>query len=309
MSIEPTRRVAVIGPGTIGVGWITLLLVHGHDVRVLARAADAEARFRPIVELHARALGREPLGRLTTTTDLAEAVADAEVVIECVAERLDVKQDLFARVAAAAPADALLLSSTSTLLPDALGAKLDQPGRVIVAHPFNPPHVIPLVEVLGGAETGEAALADAKAFLAGLGRTPVQLRRPIAGFVANRLQTALLRECIHLVQQGVVTVGELDEVVTGSIGLRWSTIGPFHALHLGGGPGGLRQWFGHIGVGLAAGWGQLGAPELDQSTIDDLIEQAEQAFGTTGYEDRVAARDAGQLAVLDALTKQGADRG
>lgn len=304
MSTTDSPAVAVLGGGTIGAGWAALLADAGYRVRVAVRRAETAQAVTATVRLHAPALAADAdalLAGLTVTTDVAEAVTGAEVVLESISERLADKQELFAAVEQAAPAEALLLSSTSTLLPDAIGARLAQPGRVLVAHPFNPPHVIPLVEVLGGPDTEPKLVERTTEFLTALGRTPVVLRRPIAGFIANRLQTALLREAIHLVQQGVATAADIDDAITGSLGPRWAVVGPFQALHLGGGPGGIRQWFGHIGAGLAAGWSQLGTPDLDDEGIAELIAQTETAYGTDGYEQRVAARDRRQLAVLAAL--------
>ncbi|MCM3882367.1 3-hydroxyacyl-CoA dehydrogenase family protein [Frankia sp. R82] len=301
--------VAVLGAGTIGLGWAALLLGAGHEVRLLVRRPEAEPTLRARIELHTHALpegtgpARALLARLIVTTDVSTAVTGADVVIESISERLEAKQDLFATVADLASPDALLLSSTSTLLPDALAARATATtsGRIIVAHPFNPPHVIPLVEVLGAETTPPELIARTQAFLRGVGRTPVVVRRPIPGFIVNRLQTALLRECIHLVQQGVASVADIDLAVTHSIGLRWAVVGPFHALHLAGGPGGLGAWFEHIGAGLAAGWSLLGSPQLDEQTITDLVGQAEQGYDTSSYDRQVADRDARQTAVLAAL--------
>lgn len=303
--------VAVLGAGTIGQGWAALLIGAGYEVRLLVRRPESEPAVRDGVALHTHALpaGAAPaatlLRRLVVTTELSTAVTGAEVVIESISERLEAKQDLFAAVADLASRDALLLSSTSTLLPDALAARATAAaaGRIVVAHPFNPPHVIPLVEVLGAEATPPELIARTEGFLRGVGRIPVVLRRPIAGLIANRLQTALLRECIHLVQQGAATVTDIDLAVTHSIGLRWAVVGPFQALHLAGGPGGLAAWFEHIGVGLGAGWSQLGAPQLDDRTVASLVGQAEQGYGTSSYDSQVADRDARQTAVLAALAE------
>jgi ketoreductase RED1 len=301
------RTVAVIGAGTIGLGWISLFLANGLRVKVNSRRAEAGELVREAVRAHAPALAgqqhdpAELLTRLELCADLDKAVADVDVVQENAPEDLSLKQELFARIEHGAPANALLLSSTSTLLPDAIGAKLGEPGRALVGHPFNPPHVIPLVEVVGSDRTDPDTVARAVEFYRRLGKKPVALRRPIAGFAANRLQTALLRECIHLVREGVVTIEELDAVVTGSIGLRWAAIGPFQALHLGGGPGGLRHWLGHIGRGLEAGWEQLGRPRMDEDTVAALLAQADAAFGQRDYQELTAERDEKQTAILAAL--------
>jgi ketoreductase RED1 len=172
---------------------------------------------------------------------------------------------------------------------------------VLVGHPFNPPHIVPLVEVVAGTRTEPALVRAAVDFYRGLGKTPVVLRRPVPGFVANRLQSALLRESIHLVREGVVTVDELDEIVTASIGSRWAVVGPFQAFHLGGGPGGLRHWLEHLGGSLERSWSLLGNPPMDEETRSAILAQADASFGAIPYEELAAQRDAGQNAVLAAL--------
>ncbi|GCB46922.1 3-hydroxyacyl-CoA dehydrogenase NAD-binding domain-containing protein [Streptomyces sp. NL15-2K] len=304
---QQRRTVTVIGAGTIGLGWITLFLGHGMRVRVNSRRPEAPSAVRRGIELFAPFL---PEGThdprtfdslLTFEPDLERAVAGADVVVENIPENLELKRELFARIGKAAGTGALILSSTSTFSPDDLGTLMADPSRLVVGHPFNPPHVVPLVEVVAGEATDPAAVEDAVAFYREAGRTPVVLRRPILAFAANRLQSALLRESVHLVREGVVTVQELDEVVTSSIGLRWATVGPFLAFHLGGGEGGLRQWLNTLGAGLEQGWELLGRPPMDKDTIATLIAQADDAFGDRSYDELVRARDTRQNAVLRAL--------
>ncbi|WP_411074506.1 3-hydroxyacyl-CoA dehydrogenase NAD-binding domain-containing protein [Streptomyces sp. cmx-4-7] len=316
MSGTGRPTVAVIGAGTIGLGWITLFLGHGLDVRVNSRRPEARSivleglcTFVPTLPGGADSDPEEFLERVTFEPDVARAVEGADVVQENAPEDLLLKQELYGRIGEAAPAHALLLSSTSTLLPDAMGERMKDSGRLVVGHPFNSPHVVPLVEVVGGERTDPDAVAEAVDFYRSVGRTPVVLRRPIARFVANRLQSALLRESIHLVREGVVTMEELDTVVTRSIGLRWSTIGPFHAFHLGGGEGGLRKWLGHLGVGLERSWAELGSPRMTEETIDALGSEAERLFGGTGYARLCLERDLRHRAVLDALAAVEAERG
>ncbi|TDD73466.1 3-hydroxyacyl-CoA dehydrogenase NAD-binding domain-containing protein [Actinomadura rubrisoli] len=301
--------VTVIGAGTIGLGWTTLFLASGLTVRVNSRNPEAADVVRKAVELHAPGVpgGADPadlLSRLELESDLEKAVADADVVQENTPEDARLKQELFGRIEKAAPAGALLLSSTSSIPPAVLGTGLREPDRVVVGHPFNPPHVVPLVEVVGGRPELVERAAE---FYRSVGKVPVVLRKPILGFAANRLQSALLRESIHLVREGVVTVGELDEIVTASIGLRWSTVGPFLAFHLGGGPGGLRHWLSHLGVGLEAGWEQLGRPAMDEETVRLLVEQADTAYGGRTFEELTVERDIRQNAVLEALAKAPAE--
>ncbi|MFE2856112.1 3-hydroxyacyl-CoA dehydrogenase NAD-binding domain-containing protein [Streptomyces lavendulae] len=309
MSDREERVVTVIGAGTIGLGWIALFLGHGLNVRVNSRREDAPRIVAEGLELFAPYLPEDcadPAGfaeRLTFEPDLELAVADADVVVENAPENLELKQELYERIGKAAPSSALLLSSTSTLNPDDMGARMADSSRLVVGHPFNPPHVVPLVEVVAGERTSEQAVAEAVTFFESVGRVPVVLHKPIMAFAANRLQSALLRESVHLVREGVVTLEELDRVVTHSIGLRWATVGPFLAFHLGGGQGGLRKWLGTLGSGLERGWEQLGRPPMDDETIRSLIEQAEAAYGSKTYEEHVKDRDAKQTAILRSLAE------
>ncbi|MXM68971.1 hydroxylacyl-CoA dehydrogenase [Streptomyces sp. HUCO-GS316] len=310
MSAAKPRTAAVLGTGTIALGWIALFAAKGLDVRVSSTRADVKEHVTRALRLYAPSLpdGAVPvdllMSRLSFFADVEEAAAGAEVVQENVREDLALKQELFGRAAQAAP-EALLLSSTSTLLPGDLGALLEDPARVVVGHPFNPPHIVPLVEVVA-ADGAEAAMVEAAVdFYRFLGKRPVVLRRAVPGFVANRLQSALLRECIHLMREGVVTVAELDEIVTASIGSRWAVVGPFRAFHLGGGPGGLRHLMAHLGDGLERGWAGLGTPPVDDVTVRTLLDQADEAFGAYDYEELAIWRDAAQNAVIAAVEDVG----
>lgn len=309
------RTIAVIGAGTIGLAWTTLFLAHGLRVRVHSRRAGADRIVAEALEVLAPGLpggGRDPrelARRLEVEPVLERAVRDVDVVQENLPDDLELKQDLFRRVGAAAPPTALLLSSTSRLLPDAMGATMADPGRLLVGHPLNPPHLIPLVEVVGGSRTDPAAVEACVAFYRSVGRVPVVLRKPVRRFVANRLQAAILREGVHLVQEGVVTMAELDTVVTQGLGVRWAAVGLFQAFHLGGGEGGLRRWLAAAGPGMDDAWRDLGRPRMTAETIDRLADLAEETYGRDGYARRVADRDARQNAVLEALARVGAPDG
>lgn len=297
---------ALLGAGTIGLSWATLLAAHGWDVRVQDPRPDLSEIVEQTVRQFARTLPggeRDPaelLARIRVAADLELAVTDVDVVQENGPERLALKQELFARVEAIAPASALLLSSTSGLMPSDMAADMKDPGRVLVGHPFNPPHVVPLIEVVPGAQTTPAAVEAAVAHYRSLGKVPVVLHKEIGGFVANRLQSALFRESVHLVLSGVVSAEELDQVVTESIGLRWSTAGPFESYHLGGGPGGIRHLLEHLGPGMVKRWKDLGQPELTPEVVDAISTATEQRFADKDYAQRTQERDGVQLAVLAA---------
>ena len=303
---ESNRSVAVIGAGTIGLSWATLFAAHGMQVRITDPRPDVDQVLQQAVRQFARALPggpREPgelLALVEVSPDLETAVAGADVIQENGPERIEVKREIFAQVERWAPADALILSSTSGLMPTDLARDMTTAGRLLVGHPFNPPHVLPLVEIVPGERTERWAVDAAIGFYRALGKVPVELHAEIGGFIANRLQSAIFKECVHLVLEGVASTEEVDAVVTQSIGLRWSTQGPFESMHLGGGPGGLRHLFEHLGPGMARRWQSLGQPELTRETIETISSQVEQRFRDRSYEDMTRTRDRTQLAVLAA---------
>lgn len=301
-----TGTVAVVGAGTIGVSWATLLSARGLHVRVTDPRDDVEQVVQHSVRQFARTLpegARDPeelLSRIEVVRSVEAAVDGVAVVQENGPERVEFKRELFGRIEAAAPADALLLSSTSGLMPSDMARDLTDPGRVVVGHPFNPPHVVPLVEVVPGERTPTELVHQVVAFYVSLGKRPVVLRREIGGFVANRLQSAVFREAVHLVLSGVVTLEELDAVVTSSVGPRWATAGPFESMDLGGGPGGLRHLLEHLGPGMARRWKELGQPELTPEVVERLSRASEERFAGQDYDWRTERRDRLQLAVLAA---------
>lgn len=279
-------KVAVIGAGVIGASWARLFLAHGHEVV----ASDP-------------APGPLPDGA-TFTDDPAAAVADADFVQENGPERLDAKHELLAVLDAAARPEVVIASSSSTLRPTDLarGAPA-HPERVLVGHPFNPPHVVPLVEVVPGEATSEAAVAAAMAVYAGVGRTPLRLRAELPGHLANRLQAALWREAYSLVERGVATVADVDTAITEGPGLRWAAVGPITGQHLSGGPGGLAHVLQHLGPGTEALWADLGTPTMAPELADRLVTQVGEV--ATDPDALLARRDAVIRAALDARKAAG----
>ncbi|MFC6712940.1 3-hydroxyacyl-CoA dehydrogenase NAD-binding domain-containing protein [Branchiibius cervicis] len=269
----PVRAAAVVGAGAIGVSWVELLT--RHDIPVVVADPDPAAADRV-----RKSLGDQ--AGVTFVTDPARAVADADIVFEAGPERLDVKQELFARMDAAAPLDTLLTSSSSGFTPTNIQARCAHPERVLVAHPFNPPDLVPLVEVVGGTRTAGAAIERTVDILAALGKEPVRLHRELPGHVANRLQAALWREAYYLVQEGVVSVADLDRAIASGPGLRWALLGPIATQHLSGGEGGLRHVLEHLGPPMVAWWADLGEPTFDAALIDRLV---------SGVEDEVGGRE------------------
>ena len=302
-------NITVIGGGLIGMSWSALFLAHGHQVTVLdpapateTRGREVLARIRPVLQALGLSLDAQ-LTQLRFTSDLPAAVRDADVIQECGPERLRFKQALWADVERHAPVQALCLSSSSGLTATLQAARMRTPGRMLIAHPFNPPHLIPLVELVPGRRTDPAAVARAQVFMRGLGKEVVVLRKEIPGFVANRIQAAVIRESVSLVRQGVVSPEDLDTAVRQSLGLRWAVSGPFLSAHLGGGDAGIRGFFRQFASGLQLLWLHMRLrPVWLHAGAQEALSQAVLArHGQTPIDTLSTQRDRQQLAVLQAL--------
>ena len=303
-----TGPVAVIGTGVIGASWAALFLAHGLDVTAWDPAPGAEdalhraiASHWPVLEQLGLAQGASP-DRVRVHATPEAAVEAAAFVQENGPERLDLKRALFARLDAAAPPDTILASSSSTLLMSQVAESCTRaPERVLLGHPFNPPHLIPLVEVVGGARTSEAAIARAMAFYAAVGKRPIHLRREVRGHVANRLQAALWREALHLVREGVATVADVDAAIAHGPGLRWALLGPFLNMHLSGGPGGIAALFDKpLWAAVEELWGELGDLRVDPALARAVAAGVADELAAHGEPAMVRDRDAALIALLAA---------
>jgi carnitine 3-dehydrogenase len=285
-SIQPGQvsRVGVVGAGVIGGGWALHYLRMGLDVEVYdpSPAARTELlRMRdaiwPVMERLGLRAGASQ-DRLTVHDDLAPAVADVEVIQENAPEDLTIKRRVLADIDKAARSDTVIASSTSGFAMTQLQTDCAYPGRCVVGHPFNPPYLIPLVEVVGGQQTDPAAVTWLTAFYAAMGKRPLELTRELPGFVGNRLQEALWREALHMVAQGEATVEEIDESIAYGPGLRWALMGPCLTFHLAGGAQGMAHMLDHFGAALLEPWTRLTAPpltpELRQRMIDGCEREA-----------------------------------
>jgi carnitine 3-dehydrogenase len=305
---EPARveRVAVLGAGTIGASWTAQFLARGLSVAVYDPAPDGETRVRQFVEAAWPTLERLGLAanadptRVSFHDDPAAAVKGAALVQENAPENLDIKRALFARIDAALAPETVVASSTSGLMPSELQAGRRGPERYLVGHPFNPPHLIPLVEVVGGRATDPAVVDWTADFYATLGKRPIRIRREVPGHVANRMQVALYREAIHLVLEDVASIADVDAAIAYGPGLRWALMGPHMAHHLAGGRGGLRHLLEHIGPGIERWWNDLGRPDLTPAAIDRLVEAFGQAEARP-IRQLEAERDALLVALLESL--------
>lgn len=302
-------QITVIGGGLIGLSWAALFLAHGHRVTVLdptpeiaTRGRATIARIQPVLA----ALGHPfdvDHSELHFTHDLEQAVREADVIQECGPERLGFKRDLWVEVERHATPRALCLSSSSGITASMQAARMRTPQRLLIAHPFNPPHLMPLVELVPGRRTAPEATEAAKAFMTSLGKHVVVLHKEIPGFVANRIQAAVIRESVSLVRQGVVSTRDLDTAITQSLGLRWAVGGPFLSAHLGGGEAGIQGFFRQFATGLQLLWlhMRLRPVWLHRSAQDDLSRRVLEHHGDTPIATLAARRDHLQLAVLQAL--------
>jgi carnitine 3-dehydrogenase len=283
-AIAGVRRVAVIGAGTIGASWAAWFLARGLAVTASDPAPEGESFLRRYVADAWPALERLGLApgasrdALRFERDPVAALAGADFVQESGPEREAVKQALFLTLDAALDPAIVVASSSSGLLMSRLQEGCRHAERFVIGHPFNPPHLIPLVEVVGGARTSPATIERAMAFYAAIGKHPIQIRKEVKGHLANRLQAALWREALHLVAEGVADVADVDAAIAHGPGLRWAIMGPHLTFHLAGGLGGMENFMAHLAGPVASWWPDLGSPaltpELQRKVIDGVAAEA-----------------------------------
>jgi len=280
---KPIKRIAIVGTGVIGASWAAQYLARGFDVVATDPAPNAEANLRKYVDEAWELLtviGLSPgasRDRLSFTTNLKEALSKADLVQENGPERPDFKIKLYADMDEVAPADSLIASSSSGITPSVMQSKCKRPERVLIGHPFNPPHIIPLVEVVGGLKTSPDAIQQAMKFYAAIGKKPILLNKELPGHVGNRLQAALYREVAYLISQGVLSVADADDAVSYGPGLRWGVMGPSLQWHLGGGAGGIKHFMEHLMDPLESMWKALGNPQVTPQLKQTIIEGVTQA--------------------------------
>jgi 3-hydroxyacyl-CoA dehydrogenase len=299
------KRVAVVGTGVIGASWTALFLARGLRVSATDIAPGAEERLRRYVETAWPAL--ESLGvatgdyrsQLSFTPELLDAVAEVDLVQESGPERLDMKQALYRELDSRLPPEVIIASSSSGLTMSDIQSGCERyPERCVIGHPFNPPHLIPLVEIVGGAKTSEATVTRITRFYEALGKKTIRLHKEVAGHVANRLQAALFREVVHLVSEGVVDVGDVDKAVCWGPGLRWAVMGPALLFHLGGGAGGIEHFFDQFTQPMNDWWAALGKPQITTAIRDLMIQGTLREAGARSIDTLVTERDAALLGLL-----------
>jgi len=307
------RHIAVIGTGVIGASWAANFLARGLDVTATDPAPGAEERLRRGIAAHWPALERIGLAdgaspdRLRFAATPEAALEGADFVQENGPERLEVKRDLFRAMDAVAP-PGVVLSSSSSFLPmsEVQTACARHPERVVLGHPFNPPHLIPLVEVVGGKSTSEETIARAMEFYAGIGKKPIRLKKEVRGHIANRLQAALWQEAVHLLEEGVADVADIDAAIAHGPGLRWALLGPFLNLHLSGGAGGIEHLLSHLGPSIETMWRGLGTASLAPAVQAAITQGTRAELAALDEAEMVRQRDQVLLDLLRAKTASSA---
>jgi carnitine 3-dehydrogenase len=301
------RTVTCVGAGVIGGGWAAHFLGRGYRVVAWDPGADAEEKLRHLVEQAWPALtelgvvpGASPAD-LVFTTDLAAAVADADFVQESAPELLDLKRTLLADIDSVTPPDVVVSSSTSGFSMSEMQTLCARPERTVVGHPFNPPYLIPLVEVVGGERTSPDVVEWAAEFFTVAGKSVIAMDREVPGFVANRLQEAMWREALHMVRAGEATVEQIDRSITDGPGLRWPVHGPCMTFHLAGGQGGMAHMLDHFGPSLLSPWTRLAAPDLSPELREAMVDGCAHEAAGRSMDELVAERDMGIIAILRAL--------
>ncbi|MGW2563711.1 3-hydroxyacyl-CoA dehydrogenase NAD-binding domain-containing protein [Streptomyces sp. NPDC001514] len=280
--------VTIVGAGVIGISWARLFAGAGWQVRI----SDPRPDLKDVADEHLAGL------EVTLTADLAAAAEGADFVQEAGPERIDIKEQMFATLAAHTRDDVVLASSSSSLLPSAIANGNPAAGRIVIGHPFNPPELMPLVEVVPGPQTSASTVERAVEVYRALGKLPIRLKKEIPGFVGNRLQKVFNDQAFYLVQQGVIDVADLDDLVRASLGLRWATVGPFQSGVLGGGPEGMRHLASHVGSQMTFETGRS-----DPARMGEVLDAVEASYGTgePAYERLADLRDTRTRAVLEPL--------
>ena len=300
-------KIGIIGAGVIGAGWTARFVLNGHDAVVFEPSDATWANLDAIVERAAGSyadlgIGAPKRGSVTRVMSIAEAAASADHIQESVPEVLDFKRGILAQIDAAARPDATIGSSTSGLLPTQLQEGLSHPERMLVGHPFNPVYLLPLVEIVGGKQTSEEAIAKATAMYSSIGMKPLRVRKEIDAFIADRLLESVWREALWLVHDGVATTEEIDDAIKYGFGLRWAQMGLFETYRIAGGPAGMRHFLNQFGPALAWPWSKLtDVPPFNDELVDLIASQSDAQSGHQSIAEMEADRDANLVAILRAL--------
>jgi 3-hydroxyacyl-CoA dehydrogenase len=302
---KPIRRIAIVGTGVIGASWAALFLAHGLEVIATDPAPNAEENLRKYIDDAWPAL--EQLGlssdaskkRLSFTTKLSDALQGVDLVQENGPERPDFKIKLFADMDALTPETTILASSSSGIPIGVSQSQCKHPERCVIGHPFNPPHLIPLVEVVGSEKTSPATIERTMALYASLGKRPIHLRKEVVGHVANRLQAALYREVVYLIAQDVLSVSDADAAVSWGPGLRWGVMGPNLLFHLAGGQNGIHHFMEQFTGPMSTWWKDLGNPEFTLGVKEKIVKGVLAEAGNRSIDELAGDRDKVLLGLLN----------
>jgi carnitine 3-dehydrogenase len=313
--IDPgaVSRVCCIGAGPIGAGWAACFLARGYKVTSYVHEPREEASLRSLIDtawVSLEALGLAEgaaLSNLRCTCDLADAVAGAEFVQESAPEDMQLKQGLYEKLGNLVPGNVVIASSTSGLPMSEIQARCSTPERTVVGHPFNPPYLLPLVEIVGGKDTDPAAVRWLADFYRIAGKAPLVLSKEIPGFIATRLQEAIWREALHMISNDEATVEDIDFAIVNGPGPRWAMMGPCLIYHLGGGEGGMAYCLDQFGPSLKLPWSRLESPELTARLRAQLIEGTAREAGDRDYRTLNRERDAGLVAIRKVLKPDNSD--
>ena len=301
---KPIRRIAIVGTGVIGASWAALFLAHGLEVIATDPAPTAEENLREYIDSAWPALEQLRLSpgaskkRLSFTTKLGDALEGADLVQENGPERPDFKIKLFADMDALTPETTILASSSSGIPIGVSQSSCKHPERCVIGHPFNPPHLIPLVEVVGSEKTSSATIERTIAFYASIGKRPIHVRKEVVGHVANRLQAALYREIVYLIEHDVLSVSDADAAVSWGPGLRWGVMGPNLLFHLAGGQGGIHHFMEHLAGPMTTWWKDLGQPEFTPDLKEKISQGVLAEAGKQSINDLAEERDRALLGLL-----------
>jgi carnitine 3-dehydrogenase len=302
------KQAAIIGGGVIGAGWVSRLIENGIDVTIYDPADDAAAKVEAVLKNSRYAYSklmtapRASEGSIHFCDSIAAAVADAELIVESVPERLEIKQSVYAEIEAAASTDAIIASSTSGIMPSDLQDKMSHPQRLLVAHPFNPVYLLPLVELVGGKNTSLDTIERARDIYQSVGMHPLHVKKEIEAFIADRLLEAVWRESLWLVKDGIATTQDVDDAVRFGFGLRYAQMGVFDTYRVAGGEAGMRHFMAQFGPCLKWPWTKLmDVPEFTEELVDLIAGQSDDQSGHMSIREMERIRDDNLIAIIHGL--------
>ena len=309
------NKAACIGGGVIGAGWVARLVLNGTDVSIFDPDPEAERKVNAVMK-NARAAYKQMTatlpkeGKITYAKTLAEAVSGADLIQESVPERLDIKHKVLAEIDAHAPRHAIIGSSTSGIKPSDIATAMANPDRLVVAHPFNPVYLLPIVEIVGGTKTSPEVIETAREIYASIGMKPVVIKKEIEAFVGDRLLEAVWREALWLIKDGITTVEELDDIMRYGFGIRWAQMGMFQVYRIAGGEAGMRHFMAQFGPCLKWPWTKLtDVPEFNDELVDLIAGQSDEQSGKWSIRELEAIRNENLVAIMEALSKTNKGKG